>query len=89
MVDVSVLILAKNEENNIEDCIRSCSFAKEIIVIDDFSTDRTQEIAESLGAKVIQRNMNGDWGGQQTYAIKQAQCAWIFLLMQMRDVRSS
>lgn len=34
MVDVSVLILAKNEERNIEDCIKSCSFAQEIIVID-------------------------------------------------------
>ena len=31
MVDVSVLILAKNEERNIADCIKSCNFAKEIM----------------------------------------------------------
>lgn len=63
MVDVSVLILAKNEERNIEDCIKSCSFAQEIIVIDDYSIDATKVISEGLGARVIQRGMNGDWGG--------------------------
>lgn len=78
MVDVSVLILAKNEERNIEDCIKSCSFAQEIIVIDDYSIDATKVISEGLGARVIQRGMNGDWGGQQTFAIQQASNKWIF-----------
>lgn len=80
MVDVSVLILAKNEERNIEDCIKSCSFAQEIIVIDDYSIDATKVMAEGLGARVIQRGMNGDWGGQQTFAIQQASNKWIFFL---------
>ena len=80
MVDVSVLILARNEEKNIEDCIKSCSFANEVIVIDDSSTDRTKELAENLGARVINRSMNGDWGGQQTFAIQQAKYDWIFFI---------
>lgn len=80
MVNVSVLILAKNEQANIADCIKSCSFANEIIVIDDFSTDDTATIATSLGAKVIQHSMAGDWGGQQTFAIQQASYKWIFFL---------
>lgn len=80
MVNVSVLILAKNEERNIEECIKSCSFAKEIVVIDDYSTDATKVIAEGLGAQVIQRSMNGDWGGQQTFAIQQAGNDWVFFL---------
>ena len=77
---ISVLILAKNEEKNMQECIESCSFADEIIVIDDNSDDRTKEISESLGAKVINRSMNGDWGGQQTFAIQQATCDWIFFI---------
>lgn len=81
MVDVSVLILTKNEEKNIKDCIESCqSFAKEIIVIDDGSTDATKDIAEGLNAKVISHAMDGDWGQQQTFAINQASCPWIFFI---------
>ena len=80
MGKISLLILAKNEERNIKECIESCPFADEIIVIDDNSDDKTKEIAESLGAKVINRSMNGDWGGQQTFAIEQASCEWIFFI---------
>lgn len=67
-------------KKNIGDCITSCNFADDILVIDDGSTDKTQEIAESLGARVIHRSMNGDWGGQQTFAIQQAKHDWIFFI---------
>ncbi|WP_392552298.1 glycosyltransferase family 2 protein [Orbus wheelerorum] len=80
MIELSVLIVAKNEQQNIADCIKSCQFAKEIIVIDDYSTDDTTQIATELGAKVIQRALAGDWGGQQTFAIEQASYDWIFLI---------
>ena len=80
MGKISLLILAKNEELNVKECIESCPFADEIIVIDDNSDDKTKEIAESLGAKVINRSMNGDWGGQQTFAIQQASCELIFFI---------
>ena len=81
MAKLSVLILAKNEEKFIKACIESVkSFADEIIVIDDFSTDKTAEISENLGAKVIQRALAGDWGGQQTFAVEQASCDWIFFI---------
>ena len=53
--DISVVILTYNEELHIERCIKSLlPFAKEIFIIDSFSTDNTVEIAESLGAKVYQ-----------------------------------
>ena len=80
MVPVSVWILAKNEEQNIVDCIQSVSFAEEVLVIDDGSTDRTEELALGLGAKVIHHSMNGDWGAQQTFAIQQATNKWVLFL---------
>ena len=80
MAQISALILAKNEEHNIEDCIRSVQFCDEVLVIDDFSTDRTKELAESLGARVLQHSMNGDWGGQQTFAIRSARCEWVLFV---------
>ena len=80
MVPVSVLILAKNEEQNIVDCIQSVSFAEEVLVIDDGSTDRTEELALGLGAKVIHHSLNGDWGAQHTFAIQAASKKWVLFL---------
>lgn len=49
MKNLSVAIITYNEEHNIADCIRSCEdVADEIIVLDSFSTDRTEEIARSF-----------------------------------------
>ena len=80
MVPVSVLILAKNEEKNMVDCINSVKFASDIVVIDDFSTDTTKQLSESLGARVITHAMAGDWGQQQTFAIHQAKERWVLFL---------
>lgn len=80
MAKITALILAKNEERNIEACIKTLAFTDEVLVIDDFSTDKTKEIAESLGARVIQRSMNGDWGGQQTFAIQNASHEWVLFV---------
>lgn len=55
MLDISVIILTFNEEIHIERCLRNARrFAKEIFVVDSFSTDKTVEIAKSMGAKVYQ-----------------------------------
>ncbi|MBR2215268.1 MAG: glycosyltransferase family 2 protein [Selenomonadaceae bacterium] len=80
MSKLSVLILAKNEEKNIADCIKSVAFADEIVVIDDFSDDKTPEIAASLGAKVVRHALNGDWGAQQTFALGEVAHPWILFL---------
>ena len=55
MKDISVIILTYNEEIHIERCIKSLQrFVKEVFIVDSFSTDKTQEIAENLGAKFYQ-----------------------------------
>lgn len=80
-VGVSVIILAKNEERNIKDCIESViAFANEVLVIDDGSTDETVSISESLGARVIEHPLNGDWGQQKNFAMDCATNDWILFL---------
>lgn len=55
MTDLTVIILTFNEKIHIERCIRSVQgVARHIFVVDSFSTDRTVEIAQSLGATVLQ-----------------------------------
>lgn len=54
-LNLSVVINTYNEELHIERCIKSIlPFARDVFVVDSFSTDKTVEICESLGAKVYQ-----------------------------------
>lgn len=58
MPTITVMILCFNEEKNIRDCISSVKgLANRVILMDNNSTDRTKEIAESLGAEVFQSDM--------------------------------
>ncbi len=77
---ISVVLLTRNEEINIDACLRSCAFADELIVVDDGSTDRTVEIAESHGARVFHRALNGDWAAQKNFGIAQAARHWVYLI---------
>lgn len=55
MADLTTIILTYNEELNIEQCIRSVKgISKRIVIVDSFSSDRTVEIARSMGAEIIQ-----------------------------------
>ncbi|MBR6101905.1 MAG: glycosyltransferase family 2 protein [Ruminococcus sp.] len=54
MIDATAIIMTKNEEKNIGDCLRSMKgFAKRCVVIDCGSTDKTVAIAKKLGADVV------------------------------------
>jgi GT2 family glycosyltransferase len=71
--DVSVIVPARNEEHRIGVCIRamvSSSFVREIIVVDGGSEDRTKEIAEAHGARVIVHDALPENGGGRGGQIK-------------------
>lgn len=55
---LSVLVPTKNEERNLPDCLASVAWADEIIVFDSLSDDRTLEIAEAAGARIVQRKFD-------------------------------
>jgi glycosyltransferase involved in cell wall biosynthesis len=76
-VQLSVYILAYNEEAKIADTIKSVTWADEIVVIDSFSTDRTVEISEQLGAKVVQVKFEG-FGKLRIAGIENTSHEWIF-----------
>ena len=80
MNNVTAIILARNEEQHIEECIKSIQCANEILVIDDGSTDQTVSLAEQLSAKVIQHALNGDWAQQRRLGISQSSCEWILFI---------
>lgn len=76
---LSLVIITLNEEKNIRDCIQSVPFASDIVVLDNFSKDKTKEIAESLGARVIQHEWLG-FGAQKNKATEFAKYDWVLSL---------
>lgn len=78
---LSVVLAVKNEEATLPDCLRSVrKIADEIVIVDDRSTDRTVEIAESFGAKVIVRKHLKNFHENKQLAIKKATGDWVLQL---------
>ncbi len=72
MADITAIILTKNEELNIVDCIRSISsVVKRIVVVDDFSKDRTAQLALKEGAEVYLHPFE-NYAKQYVYATRKA-----------------
>ncbi len=69
-VPVSVLIPSKNEEENLPACLESLKPADEIFLVDSQSSDRSQEIAESYGVKVVQFKFNGCWPKKKNWSLE-------------------
>jgi glycosyltransferase involved in cell wall biosynthesis len=77
----SVLILTRNEEQNLPDCLASVKWCDDIVVLDSLSTDRTVAVARSAGARVVERSFD-DFATQRNYALDKIpfQHPWVFHL---------
>ena len=76
MMKISGIVITKNAENLIADCLDSLSFCDEIIVIDNDSSDRTTEIAEKMGAKVFGYSSN-DFSEMRNIGMKKTAGKWL------------
>lgn len=76
---VSVVIVTKNEEINIEDALKSVEGAEEIIVVDSYSTDRTVEICKKYTEKVFRHEWEG-YAPQKQRAVDYAEGKWVLIL---------
>ena len=85
--DITALILTKNEEINIGDCIKSIiETVKRIVVVDSYSTDKTVEIARSFGAEVYQHPFE-NYAKQYMYAAETAKADTVWTLRIDADER--
>ncbi|MGB9458655.1 MAG: glycosyltransferase family 2 protein [Bryobacteraceae bacterium] len=76
---ITATIITFNEERNIARAIESLRCCDEILLVDSGSTDRTTELAEKLGARVIEANWRG-YAGQKNWAAEQASYDWVLSL---------
>jgi glycosyltransferase involved in cell wall biosynthesis len=80
---LSVVILTKNEEKNIIDCIETALWADEIIIVDDFSIDRTNEIISNLEnkkIKIYKNHLDLDFAKQKNYGLSKATKKWVLFI---------
>jgi (heptosyl)LPS beta-1,4-glucosyltransferase len=81
MNTITAIIHTLNEESNIANAIRSVRcWCDEILVVDMYSVDRTVEIAQELGAKIVMHERMGSADPARAYAESRASSDWIFVL---------
>lgn len=84
MEKITVVVLAKNEEKNIVDCLESVSIFDEIIVIDDYSTDRTIEVVKNLSfsgkIKIFQNKLDNNFSKQRNFALSKTKNNWVLFI---------
>jgi len=76
---VSVIVITRNEERNIRDCLSSARWADEVIVVDSGSSDGTVAAAREFSDKVFERPWEG-FGASKNFALSQARNDWVFWL---------
>lgn len=77
---ITPVILTRDEEPNIGRTLAQLAWAREVIVVDSFSTDRTLEIAKSFpNVRVVQRELDS-LAGQSNFGFAQASTPWVMLL---------
>jgi len=88
-IPITVLILCKNEEKAISDCIKSASKFDQIIVIDSDSTDNTVAMAKRHGAEVVNFIWNGHYPKKKQWALELEQIRHDWVLFLDSDERIS
>ena len=87
-IHLSLLLLTKNESKNLEKkfgWLTKCKAIKEIIIVDDNSSDNTIEMCQKLGSKkrkvqVFSRELNNDFASQRNFGISKTNYNWVLWL---------
>ncbi len=79
MKSLALVVITKNAQSTLRQCLESVPFALDKVVVDSGSQDGTIEIAKSLGARVFEREWQG-YGLQKKMATELSQCDWVLSL---------
>ena len=79
-IKITGAIIVRNGEKTLNASLESIKWCDEIIVVDDYSTDSTVEIAKSYGARIFKRRLKGDFSSQRNFALEKAKGNWILYI---------
>ncbi len=94
MSTISLCMIVRNEEKNIERCLKSAAkLVDEIVVVDTGSEDRTKAICKKYKAKVFDFSWEDDFAAARNIAVEKASCDWVMWLdadeeLQIKDKRA-
>ncbi len=77
---ITVVVLTKNEEKNIVDCLDSLKWCDQILVIDDNSEDLTRDLAKREGVEVINEPLGGNFSKQRNLGLEKAKNEWVLFV---------
>jgi glycosyltransferase involved in cell wall biosynthesis len=78
-IEISAVVIAKNEERKIKDCLASIKWADEIILVDNGSIDKTKDIASSYNAKIVDFK-NGGYSELRNEGLRVSRGKWILYI---------
>jgi len=76
---LSAVVIVKNEEKDIEDCLKSLLFCDEIVIIDDDSIDKTTKIAKKYNARIYRKTL-ASFSDQRNYGLEKALHDWVLFI---------
>lgn len=77
---ISGIVVVKDQAEQLGKCLASLSFCDEILVIDDYSSDNSVEVAEKAGAKVYKHRLQRDFAAQRNFGLEKAKNDWVLFI---------
>lgn len=79
---ITAIILTKNAQDTIKKCLESVSFCTHVVIIDDFSTDKTLAIARKSITRVLiyKRHSHSDFAAQRNYGLTKSPTDWVLFV---------
>lgn len=77
---LTAIVLAKNETQNLPECLKSLQFCDLVVVVDDSSEDTTAAVAKKLGAQVLPHKLGGDFAAARNWALEQVKSTWVLFV---------
>ncbi len=78
--NITAVILVKNQERLLPNCLKSLVWCDKILVIDDESEDKSREIAKKYSAIVIKRKLNNDFASQRNFGLQKVETKWTLFI---------
>jgi glycosyltransferase involved in cell wall biosynthesis len=78
---ITAVIIVKDEEDRLRKAVESLrGLVSQVVVVDDFSSDRTAEVAKQLGARVLQRALANNFAAQRNFGADSATYDWVLVI---------